>query len=61
MRIRADLILIHAPSVFDFRNRSDMLLPYLASDSVAVSSAFEIYPLGFKSIEAYLRGKGFLR
>lgn len=55
MRIQADIILLHAPSVFDFRNRTDVLFPYVASDSVAVSSAFEIYPLGFKSIETYLR------
>jgi clorobiocin biosynthesis protein CloN6 len=59
MPVQADLILIHAPSVFDFRNRSDVLFPYVASDSVAVSSAFEIYPLGFKSIETYLRTQGF--
>lgn len=57
--IRADLILLHAPSVFDFRRRSDVLFPYVASDSVAVSSMFEIYPLGFKSIEAYLTRHGF--
>ena len=59
MRIQADMILIHAPSVFDFRDRSDVLFPYVASDSVAVSSAFEMYPLGFKSIETYLRANGF--
>jgi clorobiocin biosynthesis protein CloN6 len=56
--ISADLILLHAPSVFDFRRRRDVLFPYVASDSVAVSSIFEIYPLGFKSIEAYLGRHG---
>jgi clorobiocin biosynthesis protein CloN6 len=55
---KADLILLHAPSVFDFRNKRDVLFPYVASDSVAVSSIFEIYPLGFKSIEAYLGRHG---
>jgi clorobiocin biosynthesis protein CloN6 len=59
MHIKDDLILIHAPSVYDFRNRSDVLFPYVASDSVAVSSAFEIYPLGFKSIETFLQTNGF--
>jgi clorobiocin biosynthesis protein CloN6 len=57
--IRADLILLHAPSVLDFRERHDVVFPYIASDSVAVSSIFEIYPLGFKSIEAYLSRNGF--
>lgn len=57
--IRADLILIHAPSVFDFRYRDDVLFPYVLSDSVAVSSIFEIYPLGFKSIQAFLERRGF--
>lgn len=57
-KIRADLILLHAPSVLDFRGRRDVLFPYVASDSVAVSSIFEIYPLGFKSIESYLKGHG---
>jgi clorobiocin biosynthesis protein CloN6 len=45
--------------VFDFRKRNDVLFPYVASDSVAVSSAFEIYPLGFKSIETFLKSHGF--
>lgn len=58
MHISADLILLHAPSVFDFRDREDVLFPYVLSDSVAVSSIFEIYPLGFKSIEAYLGRQG---
>jgi clorobiocin biosynthesis protein CloN6 len=57
--VRADLILIHPPSVFDFRARRDVLFPYVFGDSVATSSMFEIYPLGFKSIEAYLERHGF--
>ncbi len=56
--IRADLILLHAPSVFDFRERRDVLFPYVASDSVAVSPVFEIYPLGFRSLEHYLTRRG---
>lgn len=58
--IAADLVLIHPPSVFDFRDRSDVLFAYLSnSDSVAASPIYEIYPLGFKSIETYLARRGF--
>ena len=36
-RLEADLFLLHAPSVYDFRERDDMLFAYLSdSDSVNV-------------------------
>jgi clorobiocin biosynthesis protein CloN6 len=58
--IRADLILLHPPSVYDFRDRSDVLFAYLSnSDSVAASPIYEVYPLGFKSIQTYLQRRGF--
>ena len=57
--IKADLILLHAPSVFDFRERDDMLFAYLSdSDSVNVTTIYEMYPLGFFSIRQYLRERG---
>ncbi len=31
MQIKADIILIQAPRVFDFRNRSDVLCPRIAA------------------------------
>jgi clorobiocin biosynthesis protein CloN6 len=54
--VQADLILLHAPSVYDFRNRDDLLFAYLSdSDSVNVTSIYEMYPIGFFSIQQRLR------
>ena len=58
--LKADLFLLHAPSVFDFRERDDVLFAYLSdSDSVNITSIFEMYPLGFFSIVQKLRPEGF--
>lgn len=54
-----DVALVHAPSVYDFRNRDDILFAYLGnSDSVHVSPIFEMPPLGIIAIEQYLISKG---
>src|SRR5262245_55823375 len=59
-RLEADLFLLHAPSVYDFRERDDMLFAYLSdSDSVNVTSVYEIYPIGFFSIKQRLADSGF--
>ncbi len=59
-RLEADLFLLHAPSVFDFRERDDMLFAYLSdSDSVNVTSLYEIYPIGWFSIKQRLADSGF--
>ncbi|GAA0565099.1 B12-binding domain-containing radical SAM protein [Actinomadura livida] len=51
---------MHAPSVFDFRERDDMLFAYLSdSDSVNVTSVYEIYPIGWFSIQQRLAEHGF--
>ncbi len=58
--LKADLFLVHAPSVYDFRDRDDMLFAFLSdSDSVNVTSIFEMYPLGFLAIQAHLQEAGF--
>jgi clorobiocin/coumermycin A biosynthesis protein CloN6/CouN6 len=58
-RLEADLFLLHAPSVFDFRERDDMLFAYLSdSDSVNVTSIYEMYPIGWFSIKQYLADRG---
>jgi clorobiocin biosynthesis protein CloN6 len=57
--LSADLFLLHAPSVYDFRERDDMLFAYLSdSDSVNVTSVYEMYPLGWFSIQRYLADRG---
>jgi clorobiocin biosynthesis protein CloN6 len=59
-RLKADLFLLHAPSVYDFRDRDDMLFAYLSdSDSVNVTSLYEIYPIGWFSIKQWLADRGF--
>ena len=49
---RIDLVLLHAPSVYDFRERSIMSGP--VSDMVPSTPAFEMYPLGFTTMAQYL-------
>jgi B12-binding domain/radical SAM domain protein len=51
-----DLVLLHAPSVYDFRERSIMFGP--VSDMVPSTPAFEMYPLGFTTIAEYMERHG---
>ncbi len=48
----SDLILLHAPSVFDFRGKSILYGP--VSDLVPSTPVFEMYPIGFTTIAEYL-------
>ncbi len=52
-----DLILIHAPSIYDFRKLPIMHGPI--SDVVPSTPIFEMYPIGFTSLSEYLERKGF--
>lgn len=57
--LTADLFLLHAPSVYDFRERDDMLFAYLSdSDSVNVTSVYEMYPIGWFSLKQRLAEHG---
>ncbi len=51
------LILIHAPSVYDFRHKSILYGPI--SDLVPSTPVFEMYPIGFTSIAEYLERNGY--
>ncbi len=51
-----DLIFLHAPSVYDFREKSIVYGP--VSDLVPSTPIFEMYPVGFSSISHYLRKHG---
>lgn len=53
---RPDLILIHPPSVFRFREEPSFYGP--VSDVVPSTSIFEIYPIGFITISEYLHRHG---
>ena len=52
-----DLILIHAPSVYDFRKESILYGP--VSDLVPSTPVFEMYPIGFTTLAEYLERDGF--
>lgn len=57
--LTADLFLLHAPSVYDFRERDDMLFAYLSdSDSVNVTGVYEMYPIGWFSLKQHLAEQG---
>lgn len=53
---KMDLVLLHAPSVYDFRERSIMFGP--VSDMVPSTPVFEMYPLGLTTIAEYLERFG---
>jgi B12-binding domain/radical SAM domain protein len=55
---KADLVLLHAPSVYDFRETSIMYGP--VSDLVPSSPIFEMYPLGFTTIAEYMERHGLM-
>ena len=50
--MKTDLVLLHAPSVYDFRKKSIMFGPM--SDLVPSTPIFEMYPIGFLTIANYL-------
>jgi len=52
-----DLILLHAPSVYDFRQKTILYGP--VSDLIPPSPVFEMYPIGFTSIAEYLERAGY--
>jgi B12-binding domain/radical SAM domain protein len=49
---KTDLVLLHAPSVYDFRTRVVMHGPI--ADAVPSTNEFEMYPVGLTSIASYL-------
>lgn len=54
---KLDLVLLHAPSVYDFRERFAMYGPI--SDVIPSTPLFEMYPLGFVSMVGYLEQHGY--
>lgn len=54
---RTDLVLLHAPSVYDFREKA--MLPGPVSDVVPSTQIFEMYPIGFLTLLTYLEHQGF--
>jgi len=54
---RIDLLLLHAPSVYDFREEAILYGP--VSDLIPSGPIFEMYPIGFTTIAEYLERHGF--
>ncbi len=54
---KADLVLLHPPSVYDFRKKASMYGPI--SDVVPSTPIFEMYPIGFMTIANYLKKHGY--
>ncbi len=56
MIAKPDLVLLHAPSVYDFRSLPILFGPI--SDLVPSTPIFEMYPVGFSSISEHLERNG---
>jgi len=54
---QCDLVLLHAPHVYDFRKETILYGP--VSDLVPASPVFEMYPFGLASMAEYLERAGF--
>jgi len=55
--VQPDVVLIHPPSVFDFRERAIVYGPI--SDVIPSTPVFEMYPIGFLTLSAFLRRLGY--
>lgn len=54
---RYDLVLVHAPSVYDFRKRGLLYGPM--ADLIPSTPVFEMYPIGFATIASLLANNGY--
>ncbi|MBN1485704.1 MAG: TIGR04190 family B12-binding domain/radical SAM domain protein [Chloroflexia bacterium] len=57
MAAKMDLLLLHAPSVYDFRREAILYGP--VSDLIPSGPIFEMYPIGFSTMAEYLERHGF--
>lgn len=53
----ADVVFVHAPSIYDFREKPVMFGP--VSDVVPSTPVFEMYPIGFAVLAGYLESRGY--
>lgn len=54
--VKPDVVLVHAPSVYDFRKEAIVYGP--VSDLIPSTPIFEMYPIGFSTMAAYLASRG---
>ncbi|RIV24139.1 TIGR04190 family B12-binding domain/radical SAM domain protein [Alicyclobacillaceae bacterium I2511] len=55
--MKYDLVFLHAPSVYDFRQKVQFTGP--VSDVIPSTSVFEMYPIGLTSMAGYLERAGY--
>jgi clorobiocin biosynthesis protein CloN6 len=59
-KLSADLLLLHTPAVFDFREHRDVYFPFLGtSGDVPITPLYEYFPVGFKTLQRYLLQRGY--
>ncbi len=57
--LKADLLLVHPPAFFDFRNCRQVYFPFLGtSGDVPITPLYEYFPIGFKTLQQYLSEGG---
>jgi clorobiocin biosynthesis protein CloN6 len=57
--LQADVVLLHAPAFFDFRDRRDIYFPFLGtSGDVPITPLYEYFPVGFKTLQRFLGERG---
>jgi clorobiocin biosynthesis protein CloN6 len=57
--LAADLLLVHPPAFFDFRNCRNIYFPFLGtSGDVPITPLYEYFPTGFKMFQRYLSDHG---
>lgn len=58
-KLQLDILFVHAPAYFDFRNESKIYFPYLStSGDVPITPLYEYYPMGFNTLKRFLSDKG---
>lgn len=57
MGSRFDVVLLHAPSIYDFRRRGKAYGPI--ADLIPSTPVFDMYPAGFLSLTSYLSSRGY--
>ncbi len=59
-RLQVDILFVHAPAYFDFREEATIYFPYLStSGDVPITPLYEYYPMGFNTLRRFLTEKGY--
>ena len=57
--LTTDMLLIHAPAIFEFRGRRDIYFPFLGTTGdIPITPLYEYFPFGFKTLRRRLQEQG---